>query len=245
MKYLLNFLLIVWMSGCQQEPYTLHLVGDSTMADKKDPDRNPEHGWGQVLPEYFGTELQVLNHAVNGRSSKSFMSEGKWEAVKQQLKKGDYVFIQFGHNDQKIKDSLRYTQPYTTYRDCLRTYVMESRALGAKPVLLSSIVRRKFNEQGVLEDTHGAYPFVMRQLALEMKVPFLDMQLRSEQLVSRLGAEEAKKIYLWLNPGESAYLPDGKQDDTHLSNEGAHHIAELAIEEMKEWDFPFLKYLKN
>ncbi|RJE72751.1 MULTISPECIES: rhamnogalacturonan acetylesterase [Reichenbachiella] len=245
LKYFLIFLLTIWMSGChQQESYTLHLVGDSTMADKKDPELNPEHGWGQVLPSYFDSAVTVVNHAVNGRSTKSFIEEGKWDRVKAQIKSGDYVFIQFGHNDQKSKDAERYTNPYTGYRNNLKTYVTEAHALGAKPVLFSSIVRRKFNEEGVLIDTHGVYPYVMRQLAIELDVPFVDMQWYSEQLVASMGDPKSKELYLWLEPGESSYKPEGKQDDTHFSKYGAQQMAQLAIKEMKNQGFPFVKYLK-
>ena len=99
-----------------QENPTLYLIGDSTMSDKKNPESNPEHGWGQVLPELLTETIKVSNHAVNGRSSKSFITEGRWEAVLKTLKAGDFVFIQFGHNDQKYKDSTRYTNPFTQYR---------------------------------------------------------------------------------------------------------------------------------
>ncbi|MEC8884315.1 MAG: rhamnogalacturonan acetylesterase, partial [Bacteroidota bacterium] len=141
-----------------QEKPTLYLIGDSTMADKKNPEENPEHGWGQVLPELLNDAIEVSNHAVNGRSSKSFITEGRWETVLETLKKGDFVFIQFGHNDQKFKDSTRYTNPFTQYRYNLERYVKETREAGATPILMSSIVRRKFNEHGTLEDTHGNYP---------------------------------------------------------------------------------------
>ncbi|MGA9589036.1 MAG: GDSL-type esterase/lipase family protein, partial [Salegentibacter sp.] len=104
MKRILTCLLILCSLtvSAQQKP-TLYLIGDSTMADKKDPDVNPEHGWGQMLPELMTSEIKVENHAVNGRSSRSFIDEGRWKAVKDKLEKGDYVFIQFGHNDEKIK----------------------------------------------------------------------------------------------------------------------------------------------
>ena len=223
---------------------TIHLIGDSTMADKPDPEKNPERGWGQVLPSFFAEGVAVKNHAVNGRSTKSFIREGRWDSVLAQLKKGDYVFIQFGHNDAKITDSTRYTNPYTGYRRNLIRYVNESRSKGAKPVLFSPIVRRKFNENGTLEDAHGAYPFVMREVARDLDVPFVDMQLMSEDLVLSLGPERSKELYLWVNPGEYDMYPEGKQDNTHFTQKGAIEMARLAMDGLKQLNLDIVKYLK-
>jgi lysophospholipase L1-like esterase len=198
---------------------TVHLVGDSTMADKPDPARNPERGWGQALPRYLGEGATVANHARNGRSSRSFIAEGRWDSVRVRLRKGDYVLIQFGHNDQKSEDSTRYTNPYTAYRRNLERFVAESRAAGATPVLLSSIVRRQFNAAGVLQDTHGVYPWVARTVARETGTPFVDLQLLTEELVLRAGPERSKALYVWA--GE-------RRDDTHLSPAGADSVARLA-----------------
>ncbi|MBN2202511.1 rhamnogalacturonan acetylesterase [bacterium] len=222
----------------------IHMIGDSTMADKPDPERNPERGWGQVLSSFFTDGVSVRNHAVNGRSTKSFIREGRWDSVRVQLKKGDCVFIQFGHNDAKITDSTRYTNPYTGYRRNLIRFVKESRAKGAIPVLFSPIVRRKFNEQGVLEDAHGPYPFIMRDVARELKVPFVDMQLMSEDLVLSLGPERSKELYLWVSPGEYEMYPEGKQDNTHFTEKGATEMAKLAVYGLKELDLDIVKCLK-
>ena len=122
---------------------TIFMIGDSTMANKKLDGGNPERGWGHVLPGFFSEDIVVDNHAQNGRSSKSFINEGRWEKVISQVKKGDYVFIQFGHNDEK-KDSTRYTVPGGSFDDNLRRFVNETRAKGGIPVLFNSIVRRNF-----------------------------------------------------------------------------------------------------
>lgn len=122
---------------------TIFMIGDSTMANKKMDGGNPERGWGMVLPGFFSEDVRIDNHAVNGRSSKSFISEGRWEKVISKVKKGDYVFIQFGHNDEKT-DSTRHTDPGTTFDDNLRRFVNETRAKGGIPVLFNSIVRRNF-----------------------------------------------------------------------------------------------------
>jgi lysophospholipase L1-like esterase len=219
------------------------MIGDSTMADKPNPESNPERGWGQMLPSFFNENVVVVNHAVNGRSTRSFIGENRWDTVMKAVKPGDYVFIQFGHNDQKIKDPKRYTNPYTGYRENLVKFVMESREAGAIPVLFSSTVRRKYNEYGVLIDTHGEYPFVVREVAESLDVPFIDLQLRSERLVISAGEEASKAIYLWIKPGEYEMYPNGREDNTHFSSRGAAEIARLAVEGIKEEKLELVKYL--
>ena len=161
------------------------------------------------------------------------------------IEKGDYVFIQFGHNDQKIKDSLRFTNPQTGYRKNLTKFVNEDRDKGCNPVLFSIIVRRKFNEFGVLIDTHGICPLIIRQNASELKVPFADLQLKSENLVLSMGLEKSKELYLWIDPGKNVLYPQGKQDNTHFSVKGATKIAKLAIEDLKENSVLHSKYFRN
>lgn len=229
-----------------QPQRSLFLIGDSTMADKPGTaEENPERGWGQLLPEFFEKTLTIKNHAVNGRSTRSFIDEGRWTTVLEALQPGDYVFIQFGHNDQKENDPKRYTNPYTAYRRNLEKYVRESREKGANPVLLSSIVRRKFNENGTLVDTHGPYPLVTRMVAKDMDVPFIDLQLKTEDFVATLGSEASKSVYLWLEPGAYPKFPEGKQDDTHLNAAGARAFAGLAVEGIRELGLPLAEYLKK
>jgi len=227
----------------QKKP-TLFLIGDSTMADKENPDKNPEHGWGQMLPTLMTNGIEIQNHAMNGRSSKSFRTEGRWDKVEKQLKKGDYVIIQFGHNDQKLKDSTKFTNPYTQYRANLERYVKETRAKGATPILMTSIVRRNFNENGVLIDTHNAYPLVVRLVADDLKVPFVDMQLLTEQMEIAAGPEKSKKLHLHYKEGEDPYYPKGKEDDTHLSAFGATTVAKLALKSLKTLNLGLEKYIK-
>ena len=245
MKKILIYSLILFSVGLSaQEKPTLFLIGDSTMSDKKDPAENPEHGWGQMLPELMTSDINIENHAVNGRSTKSFISEGRWEEVKEKLKPGDFVFIQFGHNDQKVQDPERYTNPFTQYRANLEKFVRESREKGANPILMSSIVRRNFNENGVLVDTHGEYPLVTRMVAGDLEVPFIDMQLLTEQLEIAYGTEDSAKLHLHLEPGENSYEPDGRNDDTHLSEKGATLVASLFLQEIYRKDLMLKKYVK-
>lgn len=243
-KILLIFTIVVSTLLLAQQKPTLFLIGDSTMATKENPDKNPEHGWGQVLPQFLTNGIEIQNHAVNGRSSKSFRTEGRWDQVEKQLKKGDFVIIQFGHNDQKIKDSTKFTNPYTQYRANLERYVNEARAKGATPVLMTSIVRRNFNENGVLIDTHKEYPLVVRMVANDLKVPFVDMQLLTEQMEIAYGPENSKKLHLYYKEGEDPYYPKGKEDDTHLSKLGAETVAKLATKSLKALKIGLEKYIK-
>ena len=138
-----SFVLLVLLTSCNKEPgrISVFLAGDSTMADKKEKDY-PETGWGQILPEFFNDYVTVYNYARNGRSSKSFIDEGLWDTILNHLQPGDYVFIQFGHNDQKFQDPRRYTNPFTAYRQNLVRFILDSKKKEAHPVLLTSIVRR-------------------------------------------------------------------------------------------------------
>ncbi len=168
--YKIGFLIVLMIFSSfknedSKKQIRIYTIGDSTMADKIKPDENPERGWCQLLPQFLNENVEVKNHAVNGRSTRSFIDEKKWDAVYHQLKKGDYVFIQFGHNDQKKNDPERYTNPTTAYRNNLIKFIKETREKGAIPVLFTSIVRRNFNEEGTLVDTHYMYPFVVRLLA--------------------------------------------------------------------------------
>ena len=234
-KLAIIFLMLLSVASCErQKPVTIRLIGDSTMADKSEPEINPEHGWGQVLHEFFDDHVTVVNYARNGRSTKSFIDEGLWNEVLSDLQAGDYVFIQFGHNDQKDHDPKRYTNPYTVYRANLIRYVQDTRNKGGIPVLLSSIVRRNFNEYGTLIDTHGVYPFIVRDVARDLNVDFVDMQLKSEELVTSLGKEASKELYLWYGPGVYYKYPEGKEDNTHFTRKGALEMARLAVEGLAE-----------
>lgn len=243
-KILLLFSIVISTFMMAQKKPTLFLIGDSTMANKENPDKNPEHGWGQVLNQFFTTGIEIQNHAMNGRSSKSFRTEGRWDVIEKQLKKGDFVIIQFGHNDQKVKDSTKFTNPYTQYRANLERYVKETRAKGAIPILMTSIVRRNFNENGVLIDTHKEYPLVVRMVADDLNVPFVDMQLLTEQLEIAYGPENSKKLHLHFKEGEEPYYPKGKDDDTHLSKLGADLEAKLAAASLKKMKTGLEKFIK-
>ena len=228
-------LLLIFMAACSKtkQERTFFLIGDSTMADKPFIDGNPERGWGQVFPLYLKDGNRVENHAVNGRSSKSFRNEGKWDVVLNRMKPGDYVIIQFGHNDQKIKDSSRYTDPNIEYRANLTRYIEDVRKWKGYPILATSIVRRRFDEKGQFYESHGEYPGVVREVANANNVPLLDLQASTKELLIDYGPENSKKLFLFINPNEYPSLPNGREDNTHLSSVGAFRICDLATTEIK------------
>lgn len=244
MKYYLFIICLITTASFAQKT-TLYTIGDSTMANKKDPDKNPEHGWAQVLQPFFKDNFVVENKAVNGRSTKSFINEKRWDSIYKKLKKGDYVFIEFGHNDEKIEDSTRYTNPHTSYRYNLIRFVKESREKGATPILLTSIARRNFNEKGVLVPTHGDYPLETRLVAQEYKVPFIDLEYYTELLEQSYGPEKSKELHLHFKAGENSYYSKDKADDTHLSLKGATTIAQIVIDQIKKIEDPSVEKLKK
>ena len=240
----LSLLMIFFSGAClSHKRINLYLMGDSTMADKPLQD-NPERGWGQLLRQFFNDDIQIHNHARNGRSTKSFINEGRWQSVYDSVQAGDYILIQFGHNDQKESDSTRYADPYGAYNKNLRMFVAALRSKGAKPVLLTPIVRRKFDEQGNFTESHGVYPDVVRDIARQLDVPLIDMYKLSRELVAGEGAESSKKIYLWVEPGQYAVFPQGKQDNTHFTEYGARQMAALVVGQLKVLNLELKNYLR-
>jgi len=222
-------------------PVHLHLIGDSTLANKE-ASRFPETGWGEVLHRFLRSELSIINHAVNGRSSKSFYDEGRWQHVLEQLEPGDYVLIQFGHNDEKQHDPTRYAAPFTDYRANLTRYVEQTRGRGAEPLLSTPICRRKLNERGQLVATHGDYPGVVRDLAKQLDVPLIDLQDSTHSLLLELGGTRSKELFLHVPAQRFLGYPDGNQDDTHLSEGGAIQVAKLFIDDLRVQQHPLSAY---
>ena len=241
----ISILLLLISLNCLAQKPTIYGIGDSTMANKIKPDENPERGWGQMLPLFFNDNITIDNRAVNGRSTRSFIAEKRWDAIYKILKPGDYVFIQFGHNDAKEKDSLRYTNPHTAYRHNLIRFVKESREKGATPIIFSSIARRNFNENGVLISTHGDYTMEARLVAQEYNVTFIDLEYYTELLEQSYGPEKSKQLHLHYKAGEIPYYKEDKADDTHLNVKGATEIAKIAVDELEKTKIDLVKYLRK
>ncbi|MGG1552148.1 rhamnogalacturonan acetylesterase [Paenibacillus ferrarius] len=210
---------------------TIFLAGDSTVTDQP-ADGYPYAGWGQMLPLFVKQDAAVANYALSGRSSKSFISEGVLDTIWSVIKPNDYLLIQFGHNDQK-PDEERRTEPFTTYKETLLRYIDGARERGAIPILVTSVQRRFFEEDGALRDTHGDYLTAMRELAKEADVALIDLAARSKALFEQLGPEGTKALFMWLAPGEFINFPDGAEDNTHFQQKGGIEIARLVYEELK------------
>ncbi len=242
---------------------TIFIIGDSTAANKDISNDKKERGWGMALQCYFTDDIRIDNHAVNGRSSISFFNEGRWAKVLEKMKPGDYVIIQFGHNDEKPGEK-RHTDPGSTFDYMLARYVRETREHGGIPVLMNCVVRRNFFtsvpkndddeklrtttfkdgvtmvEGDTLIDTHGLYRVAPRDVAERMNVLFVDANKITHDLEQGLGTEASKKLHMWFKPGEEPSVPDGRQDNTHYNVYGAHVVAKLLADALCE-EIPLLK----
>ena len=225
---------------------TLFMVGDSTMADKTELDISPEVGWGQVFPTFLTDQIVVQNHAMNGRSTKSFRVEGRWQAVLDRIQKGDIVILQFGHNDQKQSDPVRYASPADYMRN-LRNMIAEAQAKGASVIVATPISRRHFDSKtGELIPKHTSYPYAARMVAKEAGVPLLDLEEATTEWLMRLGDEESKKYFMNVAPGECKKFPNGKIDNTHLRENGALEVGRMAAQMIVDQQIkPLCKYIRR
>jgi lysophospholipase L1-like esterase len=253
MKYFINVLffllfsnqILAYTQSVDKNVITLFMIGNSTMADKPFKDGNPEKGWGQLFPLYFLDKIKIENHAVNGRSTKSFIDEGRWDSVLSKISEGDYVIIEFGHNDSKKEDLTRYAEANTNYKKNLIKFVRDTRLKGGIPILATPIVRRRFDDKGKFYDVHGDYPKVVREISKDMDVFLLDLHKKSEEYIVKLGEERSKDFYLHIDADEYNSLPEGKTDDTHLSPYGAFRICDFACDEIKLKIPELAKFLKD
>lgn len=224
---------LVYFCWINKTMTTVYYAGDSTV-QYNDATTYPQTGIGQVLHLFLKKDVNVSNHAKNGRSTKSFMDECRLVPIYDNITKGDFLFIQFGHNDEKENDPLRYTEPYGEFRDNLQRMCNLAHNKGAIPVIISPIERRLFNEDGSLRVTHEPYVSSMREFAKEQNIAFIDLNKMSREILINLGAEEAKKLHLHLKQGEYKNFKDGLSDNTHLKYEGAVTYAECIVKGLYE-----------
>jgi lysophospholipase L1-like esterase len=211
------------------KPTTIYMIGDSTMSVYAST-LAPRMGWGQPFGTYFNASCAtVVDKALSGRSSKSFFDEGAWTPVKNALQSGDYVLIQFGHNDEKNAEPTLFTDPQTTYKQFLTTYISDTRAKMATPILLTSINRNNWSTGTTVKDTHGAYPPAVRELAAALEVDLIDLTALTKSYFERIGQAETAKLFLILAAGESPNYPNGVTDNAHLQEKGALTIGQLAM----------------
>ncbi|MCB5236449.1 rhamnogalacturonan acetylesterase [Niallia circulans] len=221
---------------------TIFIAGDSTAAEKT-ADRRPETGWGEKLSAFFTDQIVIDNRAINGRSAKSFINEGRLSAIEHTIRPRDYLFIQFGHNDQK-DDPVRGTEPYGDYQKNLHTFINTAFKHGAQPVLLTSVSRRHFTDQLIDSMSLGEYPLAMKQFAKTHNIALLDIHKKSMELFQSLGPDLSKNYFLHLEAHESSNYPNGIKDNTHFNEYGAEAIAQLISNALKESDLPLKRFLK-
>jgi len=212
-------------------PTTVYLVGDSTCANKE-VKSYPETGWGMPFRYFFDSTVVVDNRAKNGRSTKSFIAEGLWQPILDNLKEGDYVLVQFGHNDE-VPTKKTYTTEEEFKANLVR-YVTETRSKKAIPILITPVARRQFDSSGHVRESHPVYAGLVREVAQAQHVPLIDLDEKSMALLQQMGPDNSKWLYNYLAAGEHPNYPNGHRDDTHFSELGARKMAELVLAEIKE-----------
>jgi lysophospholipase L1-like esterase len=210
----------------------IFLAGDSTMSIKETK-AYPETGWGMPFVYFWDSTVIIVNRAKNGRSTKTFLSEGLWKSIMDEAKEGDYVFIQFGHNDESVEKKERYSTP-DTFKMNLTRFITDVRNKKAFPVLFTPVSRRKFDASGTAIETHKEYAAYVKEVAAKENVLFIDLDTKSRVLYQQFGNENSKLLFLQLKPGEHPNYPEGKEDNTHFNELGARLIAQLVLKEIKE-----------
>jgi lysophospholipase L1-like esterase len=210
----------------------IFLAGDSTIAIKETR-AYPETGWGMPFEFFWDSTVEVVNRAKNGRSTKSFINEGLWSSIYKEASEGDYVFIQFGHNDESKEKLERYTTP-DTFKMNLTKFIKETRERKALPVLLTPVARRRFDKEGHVVESHKEYSALTREVAKEQQVIFIDLDEKSMVLYREFGMEDSRLLFLQLKPGEHPNYPDGRDDNTHFSELGARLIAQIVLKDIRD-----------
>ena len=227
----------------QQKKVKIYLVGDSTMC-LYDDSRFPQEGWGMPFVHFFDDTVTIENHAKGGRSSRSFIEENRWQPIVDSLKTGDYVLIQFGHND--AQNSKNHPDRKTTpdeYKKYIGKYISETRAKKANPVIISPVTRWKFDSEGKAEESHAPYLKALMEVAMEFHVPFIDLDTKSRELLDKMGKECSRHLYMYFEPGEYFKFPDGYPDNTHFTEFGARKMAEIVLNDISLQDLELAKHI--
>ncbi len=224
-----------------QEPTVIYIAGDSTAASYG-PKYKPMAGWGEFVSDFVTNGVRVENCAAGGRSLPSFRQEGRWDKILNSLKKGDYVLIQFGHNDQKVPHPEEYAR--TEYKENLKKYAAEVRAKGSFPIFVTSVTRRLFDKNGQLIRSLKNYPDCMKEVARETKIPLIDIYSLTRAKIEQAGPDDSKKYYTHLAPGESPNYPNGSADNSHFNVEGAKMVAQLLIDDAKRQKLEIARLFK-
>ncbi len=236
------FIAVLFIAATPVQKLTIWLCGDSTIANKVTT-AYPETGWGMPFVYFWDSSVQVKNLAKNGRSTKTFINEQLWQQVIDGAAEGDVVLIQFGHNDESKEKKERYTSP-DEFKINLSRFVEEARAKKTIPILLTPVSRRKFDTLGNVLETHRVYTELVKEVALEKNVSYIDLDTKSRALYQQFGKENSALLFLQLKPGEHPNYPDGKIDNTHFNELGARLIAQLVLQELKQLNTPLNTHIR-
>ncbi|MGW4026728.1 GDSL-type esterase/lipase family protein [Streptomyces sp. NPDC005009] len=232
-------------SALTDDGITVYLAGDSTV-QSYDPYWVPQAGWGQVLDRYLSDDVTVENHAIGGRSSRTFIEQGRLDAILNEMEPGDYLFVQFGHNDASVNIPERYTSP-EDYKEFLRTdYIAGARERGAVPVIVTPVSRRSYNSStGRFNVSFPEYVEAAKAVAAEEHVPLVDLSASSRAYLDTIGPEEAKSVFLHVPAGVYPNRPNGTADDTHFQEYGAIQMARLVAQDVSGLDTPLARHVVN
>lgn len=233
----LRAILLAALMGSPAGAATIHIAGDSTAA-RYGRERYPQAGWGQFLACGLDGSVEVRNHAVGGRSTRTFIGEGRLDRIRSEIKAGDTLLMQFGHNDANTVREGRYAAPLGAYRYNLSRMIAVAKSAGAQPVLITPVTRRNF-ENGRVKADFTPWSNAMRSLAAELGVPLIDLERESGAWVEQAGEEASKRYFLHYTKADAVpAFPEGIVDDTHFSEIGARGIADIVARNLKALNIP-------
>ena len=212
---------------------TIWLIGDSTMCPYE-PNRAPLTGWGMPFANFFDSSVNIQNKAKGGRSTRTFLSENRWQPIVDSLHEGDYVFMQFGHNDEAKEE--KYKDRYTSvpdYKTNLVKFIQESIGKKAIPILITPVTRMKFSKQGNIEETHKEYSAAVWEVSKQYNIPVIDLDKLSRDLLQKFGRENSKLLFMQLDSLQHPNYPAGQKDNTHFNEYGARRMAQIVLMEIK------------
>ncbi len=241
----LSFMLMSFVLMPNKKRVKVYLIGDSTMCTYE-PKQFPVTGWGMPFATFFDSAVTIDNRAKGGRSTRTFISENRWKPIADSLHPGDYVFIQFGHNDEAKEPQYadRYT-PVEDYKKNLIKFITEARSKKAIPVLITPVTRMRFDKDGKMMETHVEYSKAMTEVSKQYKTPLIDLDTKSRELLQQFGPDDAKLLFNQLEPGEHPNYPAGIKDNTHFNEFGARKIAELVLAEVRRLNLDLVNYIRK
>lgn len=233
-------LALTMLVAAKNKVTTIYLIGDSTVCDQ-DIKRFPVTGWGTPFADYFGSGIQVKNHAKGGRSTRTFIEENRWQPIVDSLNKGDYVIMQFGHNDEAKEP--QYAARYTSVPDYKRNlikFITETRLKDAFPILVTPVSRRVF-KNGMAQPTHVEYTAAVFEVGKGYNVPVIDLDTKSRALYNKMGELKSKWLFMELDSAEHPIYPLGRHDNTHFNDYGARIMAEMVLNDIRQQHLPLLE----